>query len=89
MFGGLEAPKQESSKIAPNNQVYTLRVVGNNCEWRLVTCGGEVPLPRTNHAACAISNDKLFIFGGYFTSSLRFNDAYILKTSKAFSKILI
>ena len=86
MFGGLEAPKPDS-KIAPNNQVYTLRVVSNNCEWRLVTCGGEVPLPRTNHAACAISNDKLFIFGGYSTSSLRFNDAYILKTSKIFQKI--
>lgn len=80
LFGGLEAPKNES-KILPNNQVYTLRIVGNNCEWRLVPCGGDAPLPRTKHAACAISQDKLFIFGGHYTSTLRFNDAYILRTS--------
>lgn len=38
-------------------------------------------MPRTNHAACAVGNDKLLIFGGFYTSNLRFNDTYILRTN--------
>ena len=44
-------------------------------------CGGDVPLERTNHAACAINGEKLFIFGGFYTSNLRFNDVYFLRTT--------
>jgi len=50
----------------------------------MLACSGDVPLPRCYHAACAISLDKMLIFGGSFTSNLRFNDTYILKTSKDF-----
>jgi len=38
-------------------------------------------MERTNHAACAITGDRLFIFGGYYTSNLRFNDVFMLKTT--------
>lgn len=38
-------------------------------------------MPRTNHSACAIQNNEMLIFGGQYTSKLRFNDAFILKTS--------
>ena len=62
-------------------KVYTVKMQKDNIEWRQVPCGGDNPLERTNHAACAISQDKLFIFGGFYTSNLRFNDVYILKTS--------
>lgn len=81
MFGGIDPSIKKNGKIFPNNQVYTVKVVKDNIEWRLVQCGGDVPLERTNHAACAISTDKLFIFGGFYTSNLRFNDVYMLKTT--------
>lgn len=81
MFGGIDPAIKKNGKMFPNNQVYTVKVVKDNIEWRQVQCGGDVPLERTNHAACAISQEKLFIFGGFYTSNLRFNDVYILKTS--------
>lgn len=61
--------------------MYTVKVQKDNIDWRPIQCGGDVPLERTNHAACAINQDKLFIFGGFYTSNLRFNDVYILKTT--------
>ena len=80
LFGGLDNEKKDG-KIAPNNQVYVLRLLSNNnCEWRLQKCDGFIPLPRTNHAACTISGDEMMIFGGYFSTHQRFNDTYILRT---------
>jgi len=91
MFGGIDQSNKKNGKIFPNNQVfliyfqvYTVKIVKDNIEWRPIPCGGDVPLERSNHAACAIGADKLFIFGGFYTSNLRFNDVYILKTSKIF-----
>jgi len=81
LFGGLDNEKKDG-KVGPNNQVYALRLLSNNnCEWRLQKCEGSIPLARTNHAACAISNDEMMVFGGYFSTHQRFNDTYILKTS--------
>jgi len=79
MFGGLDSTHRKNDKLCPNNEVYSLKLTAVACEWKIQTCQGDIPLPRTNHAACAIGNDKLFIFGGYYTSNLRFNDVYILK----------
>ena len=42
---------------------------------------GDIPLPRAHHSACAIKGDRLFIFGGYYSSKQRLNDAYILTMS--------
>nr|SYZ35238.1 PtDNAH9b [Paramecium tetraurelia] len=86
LFGGLDSEKKpdaekKNTKIAPNNQVYSLRVAPNVCEWKLVQCSGDPPLPRTNHAACAITPEKMLIFGGFYTSNLRFNDTFILRTT--------
>jgi len=82
LFGGLD-DEMKSGKISPNNQVYALRLLSNNsCEWRLVKCEGQAPFPRTNHAACAISNDELLVFGGYYSTTQRFNDTFILKIGK-------
>ena len=38
-------------------------------------------MPRAYHAACVIGEDKMLIFGGYYTSNTRFNDTFYLKTS--------
>ena len=90
MFGGLDSDKSKSKdgKTCPNNQVYTLKITQNNCEWKLQQCTGDVPLPRMGHSACSIHNkDQLMIFGGYFTSKERFNDTYFLKGKNKPNKI--
>ena len=56
-------------------------MTADSCEWKIINCTGDIPLERAHHAACAISAEKMLIFGGYYTSKLRFNDTYILKTS--------
>ena len=49
--------------------------------WTQTDCDGEeIPLARTNHSACKISKNEMFVFGGYYTSKMRFNDVHILKT---------
>ena len=57
-------------------------MANNQCEWRLQPCSGDIPLARANHSACAIGPDRMLIFGGYYSSNQRFNDTFILKTSK-------
>jgi dynein heavy chain len=89
MFGGIDSPKDnpDKSKILPKNELYTLRITNtpstpNNAEWSLKQCTGEVPLARAYHAACKIGEDRMLIFGGYYTSSTRFNDSFYLKISR-------
>lgn len=87
MFGGLEGfynqkSQKNENKVGPSNCVYQLKLTADACEWRLINCTGDVPMERAHHAACAVSAEKLLIFGGMYTSHLRFNDTYMLKTSK-------
>lgn len=80
MFGGLEGKQGKGEVTKPTNHVFKIRLAANNvCDWSLVQCSGDVPQSRTNHASCAIEQDRLLIFGGYYTSKNRFNDVYILK----------
>ena len=81
LFGGLDNEKK-NGKIAPNNDVFTLKLLPNNqCEWRLQACTGNIPLPRVHHAACYIGAERMLIFGGYYNSNEKFNDIYYLKAS--------
>jgi len=81
MYGGLDAHSRLEGNIVPNGHVYTLRVSQKGeYVWTQSDCeGDEIPLPRTNHAACKISKSEMFVFGGYYTSKKRFNDVHILK----------
>lgn len=83
LYGGLDANSRVEGNVLPNGQVYTLRInQKGEYFWTLTECEGlEVPLPRTNHAACKIGKNEMFVFGGYYTSKKRFNDVHILKTS--------
>jgi hypothetical protein len=83
LYGGLDINSRVEGNIIPNSQVYTLRInQRNEYVWILADCDGEeIPLPRTNHAACKISKNEMFVFGGYYTSKKRFNDVHILKTN--------
>jgi hypothetical protein len=82
MFGGLEKPdiNADPSKILPKNDLYAIRIVNNGqVEWTLKQCTGDIPMPRANHSACKVQEDKMFIFGGCYTSNLRYNDTFFLK----------
>ena len=79
LFGGLDNEKKEQKKIAPNNQVFSMKIMNTQTvQWTKNQCQGQIPLPRSNHSAVAIDKNKMVIFGGLFTSNLRFNDVYIL-----------
>lgn len=82
MFGGLEKPESltDPSKLLPQNNLYAIRIVNNTTvEWTLKPCTGDVPMPRAYHSACKVGEDKIFIFGGCYTSNLRYNDTFFLK----------
>lgn len=82
MFGGLEKPEgvADPSKMLPKNDVYAIKIVNNaTVEWSLRQCTGDIPMPRAYHSACKIGEDRMFIFGGCYTSNLRYNDTFFLK----------
>lgn len=83
LYGGLDANSRVEGNILPNGQVYTLKFnQKSEYVWSLTDCDGEeIPLPRTNHAACKIGKNEMFVFGGFYTSKKRFNDVHILKTN--------
>ena len=58
------------------------------CHFTHEKCSGDIPPARTNHAACAMPGDRMFIFGGHFTNTQRLNDAYVLDT-KSFAWRLV
>lgn len=76
LFGGIS--NEHRDKPGPNNDVYTLRISSRDCTWSKEKPRGDQPLPRTQHATCEIPGDRLLVFGGYYSSSKRFNDVYIL-----------
>ncbi|OMJ82808.1 hypothetical protein SteCoe_16405 [Stentor coeruleus] len=76
MFGGISAELKD--RASPNNDVYTLRQVASEFMWTKEKPRGDAPLPRAHHASCDLPKDRLLIFGGYFSSTQRFNDVFIL-----------
>lgn len=90
MYGGLDVNSRIEGNIIPNGQVYTLRISQKgDYMWTHTECDGDdIPLPRTNHSACKISKNEMFVFGGYYTSKQRFNDVHILRTGSGKLSIL-
>lgn len=82
LYGGLENNTKGDQQLLPSDKVYNLKItVKGDCVWTAIDCEGEeIPLPRTNHSACKISKNEMFVFGGYYTSKKRFNDVHILVT---------
>lgn len=87
LFGGLEKPEKfnDPKDFLPKNDLYALRIVNNQTvEWTLKQCSGDIPLGRAFHSACKVQEDKMFIFGGCYTSNERYNDTYYLKLRMVF-----
>lgn len=82
MYGGLDVHSKLEGNILPSDKVYTLRITQKGeYVWTQTDCDGEeIPLARTNHSSCKIGKNEMFVFGGYYTSKMRFNDVHILKT---------
>ncbi len=81
VFGGLRQTK--AGKIEPTDDVYALRLMNKDCNWVKIgpngaNWGDNGPLPRSQHVAVSLSNDKLWIFGGHYTPSIRLNDIWTL-----------
>ncbi len=82
LFGGLEKPEKynDPKDLLPKNDLYALRIVNNQTvEWTLKQCSGDIPFGRAFHSACKVQEDKMFIFGGCYTSNERYNDTFFLK----------
>lgn len=77
LFGGNDFRRPPG----PNNELYKLDTSSNEFYWTKVPNSGRWPEPRSNHTATAISPTKMLIFGGFRSSSVRYNDVWILDTS--------
>ncbi len=57
--------------------VYQFNSDTKRCEWVTLTTTGDLPTPRSGHAACAYRN-FLFLFGGIdFSEEVAYNDLYL------------
>lgn len=83
MMGGIANPKK-GAKIAPNNEIYTLKVGNTDAHWFKEKVAGELPPERSQHTALAMPGDKLFVFGGHHTPQVRLNDVWILNCKQGF-----
>jgi dynein heavy chain len=75
LFGGLGA----SSPPGPTADLFILRLGSLEHEWcRLSLEGG--PAARWRHSACLIESTQILLFGGFSSSTTRFNDVWVFNT---------
>jgi dynein heavy chain len=53
----------------------------SDCYWTKVESAGRCPEPRSHHTAVVFSSTKILFFGGFRSSSIRYNDVWILDTA--------
>ena len=78
MFGGTEKGKP----IGPCNDMFILKIGASELEWtRLETPDKDTaPAPRWKHTAVMVDDINLMIFGGFHSSTNRFNDVWYFNT---------
>ena len=77
MFGGCD----HSSPPGPTNDLYILKMgTGKDFEWSKPETMGASPKPRWRHSATLLPANKVLIFGGFHSSTNRFNDLHIFDT---------
>jgi len=84
MYGGIEAAAP-GGQVKPNNDVYTLRMMRDKWVWEKQNpTGDEIPPARSQHVAEVIPpvNDKMFVFGGHSTPTVRLNDTWFFNTKE-------
>jgi len=83
MIGGIEDANTKDNKIMPTNDIYSMKLYPKETRWEKETSNGEEKPPsRAQHIAIATPrNDRLFVFGGHASSTVRLNDCWWLKVS--------
>jgi dynein heavy chain len=84
MYGGIEAAPT-GGKVAPNADVFTLRMLRDKWVWEKQSPSGEeTPPARSQHVAQVLppGNDRMFVFGGHHTPTVRLNDTWMLNTKE-------
>jgi dynein heavy chain len=76
LFGGNDFRKP----AGPNNDLYKLDMSSNDFYWTKVESSARWPEPRSHHSA-VVYGSKIIIFGGFRSSSTRYNDIWILDTT--------
>jgi len=82
MLGGIEDGAKDH-KIMPTNDIYSMKLYPKETRWEKETSNGEEKPPaRAQHIAIATPrNDRLFVFGGHASPTVRLNDTWWLKVS--------
>lgn len=81
MYGGIT--RAGGKKVEPNGDIFTLRMGRHDWVWeKQEQSGEELPHPRSQHVAIAIPpiNDRMFVFGGHSSPTVRMNDTWWLNT---------
>ena len=77
MFGGCD----HSLPPGPTSDMYILKMgTGKDFEWVKPDTTGTTPQPRWRHTATVFDQNKVLIFGGFHSSTNRFNDVHIFDT---------
>jgi dynein heavy chain, axonemal len=76
LFGGNDMRRPPG----PNNELYKLDMSSNEFYWSKLDNPGRSPEPRSHHSAIVFGN-KIILFGGFRSSSIRYNDVWILDTA--------
>jgi dynein heavy chain len=80
MFGGWVVEDNDKEvKTNTTNETYLVGVTERDVAFSKLECKGDIPLKRACHAACALSPDRMFLFGGYYDNKLRLNDVFFLQ----------
>ena len=64
----------------PTNDLFQLRMVGDDFHWLVPHSTGTPPPPRWRHSTVVWEKTKIIFFGGFFSSSCRYNDVWVFNT---------
>ena len=76
LFGGID----HASPPGPSNDIYRLKLKNDAFTWSKINATGLAPLPRWRHTANVFDETSVVIFGGFHSSTNRFNDIHVLDT---------
>lgn len=76
LFGGNDLRRPPG----PNNDLYKVDMSSTDFYWTKLDLPGRIPEPRSHHSAI-VYGTKIIFFGGFRSSSIRYNDVWILDTA--------
>uniref|UniRef100_A0A7S2QUS9 Uncharacterized protein n=1 Tax=Triparma pacifica TaxID=91992 RepID=A0A7S2QUS9_9STRA len=77
LFGGLG---EVNSPPAPSNDLFLLRMGSAEMEFTALDLPGTKPPPRWRHTASLIDQNQILLFGGFASSTQRYNDVWVFNT---------